>query len=108
TLALTLWLLRLAHSATSSGCFVIGSGLIIITRLRSLARKPLLVTLMVGALLFVVLYGLIINPSVGLVEAVGRDATLTGRLDIWNDVIPLTVSPFFGAGYESFWLGPRL
>jgi exopolysaccharide production protein ExoQ len=108
TLALTFWLFRLAHSATSFACFMIGSGLMTIARVRSFARKPLLVTLVVGALLFVVLYGLLINPSVGLVEAVGRDATLTGRLDIWNDVLPLTVSPLFGAGYESFWLGPRL
>ena len=64
--------------------------------------------LMVGVLLFVVVYGLLINPSVGLVEAVGRDSTLTGRLDIWKMVLPLTVNPLFGAGYESFWLGPRL
>jgi O-antigen ligase len=108
TLALTFWLFRLAHSATSFGCFMIGSGLIMVTRLRSLTRKPVLVNLMVAVLLFVVVYGLLINPSVGLVEAVGRDSTLTGRTDIWKDVLPLTVNPLFGAGYESFWLGPRL
>jgi O-antigen ligase len=108
TLALTLWLFRLAHSATSFACFAIGSGLIMVTRLGSLARKPLLVTLMVGVLLFAVVYGLLINPNAGLVQAVGRDATLTGRVDIWNDVLHLTVNPLFGAGYESFWLGPRL
>ena len=56
----------------------------------------------------VVLYGLLIDPSIGLVEAVGRNATLTGRIDIWNDVLPMTVNSVVGAGYESFWLGPRL
>lgn len=108
TLALTLWLFRLAHSATSFVCFMIGTGLIMVTRLRSLARKPVLVNVMVGVLLFVILYGLLINPSAGLVEAVGRDSTLTGRTDIWNGVLRLTVNPLVGAGYESFWLGPRL
>jgi O-antigen ligase len=87
---------------------MIGSSLIVVTRWRSLTRKPVLVNLMVGVLLFVVVYGLLINPSLGLVQAVGRDSTLTGRTDIWKDVLPLTVSPLFGAGYESFWLGPRL
>jgi O-antigen ligase len=108
TLVLTFWLFRMAHSATSFACFMIGSGLIMVTRLRSLTRRPVLVNLMVGVLLFVVVYGLLINPSLGLVQAVGRDSTLTGRTDIWKDVLPLTVSPLFGAGYESFWLGPRL
>jgi len=108
TLTLTLWLFRMAHSATSFACFMIGSGLIMVTRLRPLTRRPVLVNLMVGVLLFVVVYGLLINPSVGLVEAVGRDSTLTGRTDIWRVVLPLTVNPLFGAGYESFWLGPRL
>ena len=107
-LALTLWLFRMAQSATSFICFMIGSGLIMVTRLRLLATKPVLVNLMVGVLLFVVLYGLLINPGVGLVEAVGRDSTLTGRTDIWKVVLPLTVNPLFGAGYESFWLGSRL
>jgi len=108
SLALTLWLFRMAHSATSFACFMIGSGLIVATRLRWLIRKPALVSVMVGLLLSVVLYGLLIDPSVGLVEAVGRNATLTGRIDIWKEVLPMTVNPLLGAGYESFWLGPRL
>jgi len=107
-LVLTLWLFRMAHSATSFGCFLIGSALIMLTRLRSVIRKPMLVNLMVGVILFVAVYGLLINPNLGLAEAVGRDSTLTGRTEIWKDVLPLTVSPVFGAGYESFWLGPRL
>jgi O-antigen ligase len=107
-LALTLWLFHMAHSATSFACFMIGSGLIMVTRLRLLSRKPVLVNLMVGVLLFLILYGVLINPSVGLVEAVGRDSTLTGRTAIWDLVLSMTVNPWLGAGYESFWLGPRL
>jgi exopolysaccharide production protein ExoQ len=58
--------------------------------------------------LFVVVYGLILNPGAGLAETVGRDSTLTGRTRLWNTVLSLTANPLFGAGYESFWLGERL
>jgi O-antigen ligase len=42
------------------------------------------------------------------VKSVGRDATLTGRTDIWNLALSLGRNPLIGAGFESFWLGPRL
>jgi len=38
----------------------------------------------------------------------GRNPTLTGRTEIWSQVLPLNTNPLFGAGYESFWLGDRL
>src|SRR6185295_2229233 len=61
----------------------------------------------VGSLLFVVLYGLILNPGVGLTEMVGRDPTLTGRTEMWAKLLDVKVDSWFGAGYESFWTGPR-
>jgi exopolysaccharide production protein ExoQ len=37
---------------------------------------------------------------------VGRDATLSGRMEIWSAVIPkIMVNPWLGYGYGSFWLG---
>ena len=78
-----------------------------VTSLRTVARKPAVVRLLVGAVLFVVLYGLILHPAAGLTEAVGRDSTLTGRTAMWDQLLQLKVDPWFGAGYESFWLGPR-
>jgi O-antigen ligase len=41
-------------------------------------------------------------------EAFGRDATLTDRTEVWADVLRLAPNPLIGAGFESFWLGPRL
>jgi O-antigen ligase len=38
----------------------------------------------------------------------GRQTNLTGRTEIWEILIPMAPNPFIGAGYESFWLGPRL
>jgi hypothetical protein len=43
-----------------------------------------------------------------MVSAVGRDATITGRTDIWRMTITLTPNRLLGAGFESFWLGDRL
>jgi len=107
-LGLTLWLFRLAQSATAFSCFLIGGGFMVVTRLRALARRPAAVHLLVAMALFVVLLATLISPEAGLLEAVGRDSTLTGRTRIWNTALSLTVNPLFGAGYESFWLGDRL
>ena len=106
-LAMALWLFWMAQSATSFGCFLIGGGLMAVTSLCTVARKPAVVRLLVGAVLFVVLYGLILHPAAGLTEAVGRDPTLTGRTEMWDQLLQLKVDPWLGAGYESFWLGPR-
>src|SRR6266436_6784541 len=40
-------------------------------------------------------------------KGMGRDATLTGRTEIWKDVISMSGNPIFGTGFESFWLGSR-
>jgi O-antigen ligase len=40
------------------------------------------------------------------VEASGRDMTLSGRTDLWNDLMAIAAdSPIFGVGYGSFWIG---
>jgi O-antigen ligase len=38
----------------------------------------------------------------------GRNPTLTGRTDIWKEILPFAGNPLFGTGFESFWLGERL
>jgi len=107
-LLMALWLFWMADSATSLVCFLVGGGLIAVTTSSGLVRKPAAVNLLVGALLFVAVYGLFLNPGGGLVEAIGRDATLTGRTELWSYLVPMIVNPLFGTGFESFWLGERL
>jgi len=107
-LALVLWLFRMADSATSLTCFLIGGALMTATKWFTAARKPIVVHLLVGTILSVVAYGLLINPDAGLVEKVGRDPTLTGRTALWGQLLGTNTSPWFGVGYESFWLGERL
>ena len=41
-------------------------------------------------------------------QAMGRRSDLTGRTEVWNEVIPMAPNPIVGAGFETFWLGPRV
>jgi hypothetical protein len=106
-LAMTLWLLWMADSATSLGCFLVGSAVLALTSWRPFARRPLAVHVLVGAIVFVCLFGVLIDTDVGLVQALGRDATLTTRTALWEDILRMPVNPVVGTGFESFWLGQR-
>jgi O-antigen ligase len=107
-LLVALWLFQMAQSATSFFCFLMGSVLIVVASHRAIIRERVIVHTLVAVMLFVIVYGLFLNPGAGLAEMAGRDSTLTGRTTLWNQVLQLTVDPLFGAGYESFWLGDRL
>jgi O-antigen ligase len=64
--------------------------------------------MLVGTVLFVWVSALLFDVSRDVVEAMGRDTTLTGRTVLWDEVLRMVVDPLFGAGFDSFWLGPRL
>ena len=49
-----------------------------------------------------------LGGDANLIHALGRQTNLTGRVGIWQAVIPMTPNPLLGAGFESFWLGSRL
>jgi exopolysaccharide production protein ExoQ len=100
------WLMQKAHSVTSDGVFVLGV-LILFFLSRRWVNKNLIGSYAIGASVIV----LVFNTS-GLSDYViglmGKDPTLTGRVEIWNDLFRLGGSPIFGTGFESFWLGERL
>lgn len=106
--AMSLWCLWSASSTTSTACFLLGTTLIFLLRRWSFARKPVLLHLTVGSLVFLAVYASVLNPDLGIVSAIGKDPTLTGRTDLWPSLIAMTHNSWFGAGFESFWLGPRL
>jgi exopolysaccharide production protein ExoQ len=107
-LAMVGWLLLTAHSMTSLSCFVMASGLLLATSLRTVARRPWLVHVMIFAILAVSVGTLFLDLGSGLLTTMGRDPTLTGRTDIWKLVLGMTGNPLVGTGFESFWLGQRL
>ena len=90
---------------TLLGVLVLLGGLIAVRMVRGNAIKSALVTLVVlaivwhGALIAAARYDLIL-------EALGRDASLTGRTEIWAYTLQYALkSPFTGYGYDAFWNG---
>jgi len=105
-LAMALYLFHLAHSATSLACFLLGGSLIALMGLRGFARRPAVAHFLVVGTVFLSLFGLFLGGT-DLVEAMGRDTTLTGRTGLWQELLNMNVDPWFGTGFESFWLGER-
>jgi exopolysaccharide production protein ExoQ len=108
-IAMTIWVLNLANSATSRVCLLLGC--LIIAAVHSKLFKRRLAVLKVAIPTFFVLYlilafGFDINADVA--GAVGRDPTLTDRTLIWKTLLAIKTNPLLGTGYESFWLGPRV
>jgi exopolysaccharide production protein ExoQ len=106
--AMALWLFWIADSATSFTCFLIGGTLLAITTLPGFARAPSTPHLVTGGIVVAVFTVVLLNAGTGLVAAMGRDTTLTGRTELWDTLLTMTVDPLFGAGFESFWLGQRV
>jgi exopolysaccharide production protein ExoQ len=105
-LAFALALLRMANSSTSIACFILGGGIILATGLRAIRSRPARVHVLC---LTIVLVGGAISlfgGQVGVLHALGRDTTLSGRKEIWAAVIPAAPNSMVGAGFDSFWIGP--
>jgi O-antigen ligase len=100
-------LLYTAHSATSGTCFALGAGIMLAIALPMLRHRPAAV----HALVLVILLGGGLTALVGgsgeAAKALGRNSDLTGRTEVWKSVIPMVPNPIVGAGFETFWLGPR-
>jgi O-antigen ligase len=106
-LALNIFLLKLANSSTSTACFLLGTVLILAT-MRTRKLKPAMVHMLVGLTVSLGLLSYIFDDVyASLIHALGRQADLTGRTDLWNDVLQFNVNPIVGTGFESFWLGRR-
>jgi O-antigen ligase len=103
-----LWLLRKCDSMTSFSCLVIAGTVMIVTTNRWVSKSSKNVHILVGCAVAIAVFAAFIDESGGLLHLLGRNATLTGRTDIWKAVLFLNPNPFFGTGYESFWLGNRL
>jgi exopolysaccharide production protein ExoQ len=108
-LALAIHVLSLANSATSTACFALGCLLMLATGLRRFKGRPAAVRALVLSL--ALLFGIIkiTGLDTAVVYALGRKPDLTGRAsEIWPLLLSMAPNPVIGAGFESFWLGPRL
>lgn len=107
--AMTLWLLNLADSATSTLCLALGCAVIAAAHSGMFRRHPARLKVLIPV--FIGLYLVLemgFDISALIARLAGRDPTLTGRTEIWNLLLSLAGNPIIGTGYEGFWLGERL
>jgi len=99
------WLLNMAHSANSLACTILGTLVILLTRIRAIARH-LSPFILVTSLVLVILE-LSFHLRDVVILSLGRDLTLTGRTGLWEALQQIKINPWIGVGFESFWLGDR-
>jgi O-antigen ligase len=109
------YLISIIDSKTAQMCFLFA---IVAICLRGLFHRPWLVFGYTAGAVVACYLVLIAGIGTGALEAIGREESLTGRTYVWRNVLLVAadpeqrwgtrVSPWLGAGYESFWLGDRL
>jgi exopolysaccharide production protein ExoQ len=105
-LLMIMWLLFIANSATSLVCFIIGVCLLISLRKIKNSIRKLRMYCILTVIFLLILYK-VFDLSTVLLTTLGRDETLTGRTEIWEQTIDLNTDPWIGAGYESFWMSNK-
>jgi exopolysaccharide production protein ExoQ len=104
---LGMWLLYVANSATSQASFCLGAVLLLATNLRSIRQHPNRVHALVLMMMLFAGITALLGGTAGIARALGRKSDLTGRTQIWAVLMTVAPNPVVGAGFESFWLGPR-
>jgi len=110
---LTLFLLlgTPSRSATSIGVFLLGSLLLIGVTYLTKDKKSIRKFLYLSMLFIIIIQGIFVTVlDKSLIPAffsvAGRSATLTGRTDLWGELIKIgSQRPILGHGFGGFWLG---
>jgi exopolysaccharide production protein ExoQ len=85
-----------ALAATPLALSLRGGGLVLLLRLAAVGA--------VVSLAALVIVGLRIDPVTDFLDAVGRDATLTGRVILWEAALHhIAEHPLLGVGFNAFW-----
>ena len=72
-------------------------------RARTAVVHALVLAILLGGSL-----GLLFGGNSAITGAVGRKSDFSGRTEVWAVVIPMVPNPIVGAGFETFWVGPRV
>ena len=105
---MVMWLFWVANSMTAFSSFALALGLMVATSFPFIRRNRPAVHLLVFAMLALAVLPLFLSVGASVLGELGRDATLTGRTTLWKQLIGMNPSMLVGAGFESFWLGPRI
>jgi len=108
TIVLASWLLWIANSKTSLACYIIVMGIMAMMSTSKMFCRPAVLRIVIVSVVVTCFSVLFLGIGGGALEAMGRNASLTGRTDVWKMVLQFVDSPILGAGYESFWMGDRI
>jgi exopolysaccharide production protein ExoQ len=106
-LLMTLWLLHMAQSSTALGCLIFSVIILLVLGLRVIDKRVVGTYAVIGIILLLfaeAMFGI----SKVFIEALGRNATLTGRTVVWRELLDFHTNPIFGTGFDIFWMGDRL
>jgi len=103
-LLMMFWLIGIAGSATALLSLILGTGVLLFMRFPNSRRYVR--HLGTYSLVMILLFYLVPNILKEFVGILGRDMTLTGRTNIWADLLSVPINTMFGTGYQSFWLSP--
>lgn len=104
-LTIIIWLFVMANSMTSLSCVILAAAVMMWASRRRVWTSG---SIHAAAGTAIGLAAMALFGDRQMVTVVGRNATLTGRTDIWHWVLTLVRNPLLGTGYESFFMGPRL
>lgn len=103
------YLLLTVDSVTSLVCGVVGSMVIVVFEVRSLARHPGRVEAYgLSTLMALWVLDSTLQVREGLVQSLGREMGLTSRVDVWPKLLQYQGDPAVGVGFNTFWAGRRL
>jgi exopolysaccharide production protein ExoQ len=103
-LVLGVYLLITSNSVTSIVGLALGTGLLLATSTRFVRRHAAAVHALVLLLVLAACSTVLLGGGARTARQLGRDATFSGRTDIWAALIPMAPNPLVGAGFESFWI----
>jgi exopolysaccharide production protein ExoQ len=102
--ALIFWLFSMCDSKTSMLALIVGGFIITAIRVPLLRRR-------ISAFGFYAIAAVgiffLLDQFIGIFEAIvasmGRDMTLTGRTEVWRELLKAGTDPWLGTGFMSFW-----
>jgi exopolysaccharide production protein ExoQ len=101
------WLLRVAESSTATLSLIVSVLAVLLLGRRFVNRRLIGAYVLAGVVIYFVAE-VTFGVSSVLIGVLGRDSTLTGRRDLWDQLLDFHTNPIAGVGFESFWLGERL
>jgi O-antigen ligase len=104
-LVMCAWILHIANSQTSLGCFAIGIVVLFGSRVSWIQSDPKRLARFAWALI-VVSFLFFYFPDLRQIVtgSMGRNVDLTERTDVWAGAMALGTNPLIGTGFASFWL----